>query len=192
MYNNNNTTPISLYQYHFPLTSNQFKYNIPKPINTSHIPYITYINNTLYFISLSSHLQIASYNLIHNAWHQNDYILSEIPFNPSLTITYGAIHLTKHTSTPILNIFFHSHNKYEILSWLITTDIYSVHEYNYNPLHSIPIIINDHNIHTILSPNNHIHNSIYYSNINSFLKHMSCIFQYMHIAHKTSFTEILS
>ena len=174
---------IAIYRYYFPMKLNQFEYNIFFA-NHSMDSYVLYHDNIIFLISLSMdgyreneneneklNLNIASYNVMDKIWNKNDDIFSDIYFDEDMKIDYAFIHLTKHSLTPILNIFLkpHNTNNYQILSWLIDSDIFSIHKYTHNP-DDPPIIINHYNIHFILSPIIDKTQLIYYNDINLFSK----------------------
>eukprot|EP01083_Nonionella_stella_P147983 467744_1 len=177
----NTPNHIQLFQYHAPLQSHQLIQRIHTPFNTSSIPYIVYCNRVLYVVYLSNEhrintLHIGSYHAVHQTWTSHDHLFNEVQFNSETVIQSIGIHDKKPKHTiPMLNILFvsHSNTKYDILSWLIDTNIYSIHEYQHN-MNSEPIMINDYSIGFILSgPIRDIHEFIYYDNINDLLQHLS-------------------
>ena len=180
---------ISHYRYDSNLQINVLQQHIPPPFNYSNSSYIVYHENTLYLVSLSSHhfLQIASYNLTNKdksagRISTNNQIFLDIVFPPDMVLQYAGIRLTRNSRLPVLNIFLYSHSKYQIVSYLIDTDIYSIHEYTANT-HNDSIVINDGSIHIILPSYLQQQHFVFYDDMNAFLEQLSFSGQYMQISH---------
>ena len=143
---------LTLYQFHIPMALQQTQQRIPIEHSISSnltSPHFVYHDNMLYIIDLGmSSLYISRYDIALGIWNKNvsHSIFSNLSIDRTTTIYHVGIHRTVSHRLKLDIFLNHNGSKMEIISWLIDSDLYSVHEYIPNQ----SIMINDFGTNLIL------------------------------------------
>merc|ERR1711920_186858 len=146
MYNDNQHS-LSLDQFHIPMAVHDTREL--SILSNQSTGYFVYHDNVIYSVGLEhKSLSISSLDTDRRTWTRNisGSMFSNLSIDQTATVRYVGVHKTS-SGRIKLNIFLNGHNV-QILSWLIGTDLYSVHEY---PPNQVPVVINDYGTNLVLS-----------------------------------------